>query len=127
MEAEITFSGVSEFENFILLLQLVFELERFELRLAFQFLSLGTCITRPIAPKVCTNFVPNALHLSSEFQVSTFRRFEVKAISASGYRKLLILREKNKTKRLPTLSVAEVLKMSLLLTPRNHLVYAVIR
>ena len=106
MGAEATSPGASIFENFILL-QLVFEQERFEPRLVFQFFDGETRITWPIAPKICTKVVPYVPHLRSKFQVAICSCFKVIAISASGCRKKVNFARK-KTKGFPTQSVAEV-------------------
>ena len=42
-----------------------------------RYFGLETCITKPIAQKICSKVAQRLIHLSSKFQVSTFSRFEV--------------------------------------------------
>ena len=55
----------------------------------FRFLGWKPVSQNSIAPKISTKVVPEVSHLRSEFQVSTFDRFEVIAISASCGKKTI--------------------------------------
>ena len=86
LRAETAFPSASKVENFILLLQLVFELELFKSPIGISGFWLGNPTTIPIASKICTKVVPYVPHLRSKLQVFTLSRFEVIAISVSGCR-----------------------------------------
>ena len=88
--AETAFPGASQFESFILLLQLGFELQRFEPPIdTLVFLAWKLVSGDRLPPKFEENVVPFAPHLSYKFHDFIFSRFEVLAISASGYRKIV--------------------------------------
>ena len=80
MGSETAFLGAGKFKNFILLLQLVFELGRFESPIGILVFLLGNPYPWTDCSKTCTKVVPYAPNLSSEFQVSTLSHFEVIAI-----------------------------------------------
>ena len=82
--AETAFSGASKFEDFILLLLLVFELELFKPPIGISVFWLGNPCHETDFPKICTKNASYVHHLSSKFQVSIFSLFEVVAISGSG-------------------------------------------
>ena len=107
--AKTAFPVASKFENFILLLQLFFELEHFRPPNGISVLGLGNSYH-------VTDCFQNLhescsiSHLSSKFQAFTFSRLEVITISmsGSGIRKFAQKKLKNKTKKLSTPSVAKV-------------------
>ena len=87
----------SKFESFIPLVPLVFELELFKAAIGISVFGSETRITRPIVSKICTkkdSFVP---HLSSNFQVSTFSRFKVRAFLDFVYEFVIFHRKNIKT------------------------------
>ena len=90
MGAETRFSGDFTFKFSLLLLQLAFEPMRFEPPTGFSVFLLRNSHQVTDFPEICTEIVL----MSSEFQVSTFRRFEVVAISAACCRKTMNFAQK---------------------------------
>ena len=77
MGTETACPDTSKFETFILLVQLVFELEVFKPPIGFSVFGSKIRSTWPIASKICTNndlYVP---HLSPKTQVSVLSRFKL--------------------------------------------------
>ena len=64
----------------------------------FSFLTWKPVSRNQLPPKNCTKIVPYLLHLSSEFQVTTFS-FEVTTTSTSACRKIVVLARKKKNKK----------------------------
>ena len=60
-------------------MRLVFKLELFKPTIGISVFGSKICITRPIAPKICTKKDSYVPHPSSKIQVSTFSRFKVTA------------------------------------------------
>ena len=95
--AETVFSRASKFENLIYFLQLIFELGQFKPPIDHIVFSLETRITRSIACKINTNIY--CMYLSCKFQVFTYNRYEIMAISRSGSGLCKFPRKKQKSLR----------------------------
>ena len=111
LRAERACPNASKFETFIPLVRLVFELELFKAIIGVSVFGLETCITRPIASKVCTKNDSYVPHLSSKFQVSTFSHFKVIAFSSFVCEFVIIQVKKHKDFR------AEVPKIKFVTMP----------